>query len=152
MQERQLGRFVFGSVTLVLVHHDALRPAHTVFAVATGPFKHGSDAGTPAPDFLTARFCVTWAPGVDFCTVEAWWQDLMARPALRVVPHSGTCARVDRAAIARPSPQGPGARLVQVGCCARAVCSGHTCDGQVPNARHTGCRRAVSRVLVHDRW
>lgn len=114
MQGFKQGRFVFGSAVLVLVHQQLLHTEHAVFSVATGPFKHGTNAATCTPTFLPSRVCINWAPGVNFHAVEAWWQDMMQREALRVVARGGECPRMTNLDVAPSKPFASGARLIKV--------------------------------------
>ena len=104
MQAHTTGRCVFGSVALVLVHRQLVATEHAVFAVSRGPYKAAAGTAAPAPAHMPARSCVSWAPGVNFDAVEAWWQDLVQRPAVQAP------AAVERAAA------GPGLRFAGLRC------------------------------------
>ena len=84
LQRGEAGQCVFGRIVLVIVHHRLAESSHLVFTVSRGPYKEHSDGGCKAPTFLPGRTCVTWAPGVSFQDVEAWWQDIIHRPCLQL--------------------------------------------------------------------
>lgn len=80
----EAGQCVFGRIVLVIVHHRVAESSHLVFTVSRGPYKQHPGGGCKVPSFLPGRTCVTWAPGVSFQDVEAWWQDIIHRPCLQL--------------------------------------------------------------------
>jgi hypothetical protein len=120
MQAWKQGCFIFGSIVLVLVHQQLIETQHAVFSVAHGPYKTSPERGAAPPLALTTRTCISWAPGVDFDAVEAWWQDLMHRPVIRqsVATEAESVAGLKVTGLTVPdeSPRGfaTGVKLLQV--------------------------------------
>lgn len=121
IQAHTTGRFVFGSIALVLVHRQLVATEHAVYSVSRGPYKAGAGTVAPAPEHLPTRACITWAPGVDFDAVEAWWRDLVHRPAVQAptavdAAAAGTELRFAGLQCPEVSPRGlvAGVKLIRV--------------------------------------